>query len=72
MVSTPFLPSIKSSTLEEFEPVLVSAIWELKIPGRVHYILWLLTKNKILTRDNLVKGKNWWMCAIFSVVKRNK
>ena len=57
MVSTPFLPSIKSSTLEEFEPVLVSGIWELKIPGRVHYILWLLTKNKILTRDNLAKQR---------------
>ena len=34
-------------------PVHVSAIWSLKIPPRVHFFLWLLAKNKLLTRDNL-------------------
>ena len=32
--------------------VLVSSIWDIKIPPRVHYFLWLLSKNKLLTRDN--------------------
>jgi len=34
-------------------PVHVSAVWSLKIPPRVHFFLWLLAKNKVLTRDNL-------------------
>lgn len=34
-------------------PVYVPAIWHLKIPPRVHFFLWLLSKNKLLTRDNL-------------------
>ena len=28
-------------------------IWHLKIPPRIHFFLWLLSKNEILTRDNL-------------------
>lgn len=37
-------------------PVFVpSRLWDLKIPPRVHIFLWLLSKNKILTRDNLAK-----------------
>ena len=36
-------------------PVFVPSIWDLKIPPRVHIFLWLLSKNKILTRDNLAK-----------------
>lgn len=35
------------------QPVIVSSIWEIKIPPRVYYFLWLLSKNKLLTRDNL-------------------
>ena len=34
-------------------PVYVPAVWGLKIPPRVHFFLWLLSKNKVLTRDNL-------------------
>lgn len=34
-------------------PVYVPAVWNLKIPPRVHFFLWLLSKNKLLTRDNL-------------------
>jgi len=34
-------------------PVHISAVWSLKIPPRVHFFLWLLAKNKLLTRDNL-------------------
>ena len=33
-------------------PVHVPAVWHLKIPPRIHFFLWLLSKNKLLTRDN--------------------
>lgn len=39
------------------KPVFASAIWSLKIPPRVQCFLWLLTKNKVLTRDNLSKRR---------------
>ena len=34
-------------------PIHVSAVWSLKIPPRIHFFLWLLSKNKVLARDNL-------------------
>ena len=37
--------------------VFVCAIWDLKIPPRVQYHLWLMSKNRLLTRDNLNKRK---------------
>lgn len=37
--------------------VHVSAVWKLKIPPRVHFFLWLLINNKVLTRDDLVKRR---------------
>jgi hypothetical protein len=39
-------------------PVHVSAVWSLKIPPRVHFFLWLVIKNRALTRDNLAKRRN--------------
>jgi hypothetical protein len=38
-------------------PVYVPAVWSLLIPPRVYFFLWLLSKNKLLTRDNLEKRK---------------
>lgn len=38
-------------------PVYVSSIWKLNIPPRVQFFLWLLSKNKLLTRDNLAKRR---------------
>ena len=35
--------------------VHVSALWHIKIPPRVHFFLWQLINNKVLTRDNLAK-----------------
>lgn len=35
----------------------MSNVWDLKIPPRVQFFLWLLTNNKHLTRDNLGKRK---------------
>jgi hypothetical protein len=36
-------------------PVHVPSIWSIKIPPGVHFFLWLLTNNKLLTRGNLTK-----------------
>lgn len=38
-------------------PVHTPAVWKLHIPPRVHIFLWLLSKNKLLTRDNLAKRR---------------
>jgi len=37
--------------------VHVSALWHIKIPPRVHFFLWQLINNKVLTRDNLAKWR---------------
>lgn len=39
------------------QQVFAPAIWKLSIPPRVHIFLWLLSKNKTLTRDNVAKRK---------------
>jgi len=39
------------------KPVYPSAIWGLYIPPRVQVFLWLLSNNKLLTRDNLSKSR---------------
>jgi len=36
-------------------PVYVPAVWKLITPPRIHIFLWLLSRNKLLTRDNLGK-----------------
>jgi hypothetical protein len=33
-------------------------VWKLSVPSQLHIFLWLLSKAKVLTRDNLAKGKN--------------
>jgi hypothetical protein len=33
-------------------------VWKLFVPSQLHIFLWLLSKAKVLTRDNLAKGKN--------------
>ena len=38
-------------------PVHVPAVWKLIIPPRIHIFLWLLSRNKLLTRDNLGKKR---------------
>lgn len=39
-------------------PTNIPVIWKFKIPPRIQIFLWLLTKNKLLTRDNLQKRQN--------------
>lgn len=37
------------------QPVFLPAVWKIIIPLRIHVFLWLLTHNKLMTRDNLRK-----------------
>jgi hypothetical protein len=36
-------------------PVYIPAVWKLLVSPRVHFFLWLMSHNKLLTRDNLAK-----------------
>jgi hypothetical protein len=36
-------------------PVFVPLVWKLIVPPTIHSLLWLLSHNKLLTRDNLGK-----------------
>jgi hypothetical protein len=38
--------------------VYIPAVWKLIVLPRIHFFLWLLSKNKLLTRDNLEKRRN--------------
>jgi hypothetical protein len=40
------------------KPVNIHCVWKIKIPPKIHFFLWLLFHNKLLTRDNLVKRQN--------------
>jgi hypothetical protein len=35
--------------------VYLPVVWKLIVPLRIHFFLWLLSNNKLLTRDNLRK-----------------
>lgn len=37
------------------QPVFIPSLWQLKSPPRVHVFLWLLSHNKLVTKDNLRK-----------------
>jgi hypothetical protein len=37
------------------KPVYLPVVWKINVPPRIHFFLWLLFKNKLLTRDNLEK-----------------
>jgi hypothetical protein len=39
-------------------PMHPPAVWKLLIPPRAHFFLWLLSNNRLLTRDNLSKRRN--------------
>jgi hypothetical protein len=38
--------------------VYIPVVWKLIVPPRIHFFLSLLSKNKLLNRDNLEKRKN--------------
>jgi hypothetical protein len=39
-------------------PVHVHYVWDIKVPPKIHFFLWLLVHRKNLTRDNLVKRQS--------------
>jgi hypothetical protein len=36
-------------------PLYIPSVWSLHVPPRIHTFLWLLSKDKLMTRDNLQK-----------------
>jgi hypothetical protein len=36
-------------------PVDIHSVWKIKVPPKIHFFLWLIAHNKLLTRDNLGK-----------------
>jgi hypothetical protein len=48
--------------------VYVPTVWSLTVPPRVHFFFWLLSKDKLLTRNNLekrrrVEDKSYLFCS---------
>ena len=39
-------------------PMFVSSVWKIAIPPRVQFFLWLLSNNRLLTRDNFAKRRD--------------
>jgi hypothetical protein len=39
-------------------PVNVHSVWKIKVPPKIHFFLWLIARNKLLTRDNLCKRQH--------------
>jgi hypothetical protein len=39
-------------------PVYIPSVWKLIVPPRIHFFLWLVSNNKLITRDNLNKRRN--------------
>jgi hypothetical protein len=33
-------------------------VWKIKVPPKIHFFLWLIAHNKLLTRDNLCKRQH--------------
>ena len=48
----------KTISFRGIQPVFTPSIWSIVVPPRIHIFLWLLSNNKILTRDNLAKRRN--------------
>jgi hypothetical protein len=38
--------------------VYIPTVWKIWIPPRVHFFLWLLSKDRLLTRNNLEKRRH--------------
>lgn len=36
-------------------PIYIPAVWSLHVPPKIHVFLWLVSHNRIMTRDNLKK-----------------
>ena len=49
-------------------PIFVHAVWKLNIPPRVQFFLWLLSHNRLLTRDNLARRRRLATLLAYSVM----
>ena len=45
-------------------PGNLPVIWKINVPLRIQIFLWLLVKNKLLTRDNLQKNTTCRRCYL--------
>jgi hypothetical protein len=57
----------KVNNFRGVSPMYMPAIWKLFIPPRVQFFLWLVSKNKVLTRDNLRKEGQCRILPVYSV-----
>jgi hypothetical protein len=39
-------------------PVNVHSVWKIKVPSKIHFFLWLIAHNNLLTRGNWSKRQN--------------
>jgi hypothetical protein len=37
------------------QPVYIPSVWKINVPPRIQIFLWLLSHNKLMTKDNLLK-----------------
>jgi hypothetical protein len=53
--------------------VYVHKVWDIKVPPKIHFFMWLIAHNRILTRDNLVKKQNVddMTCVFYNEVESN-
>ncbi len=56
-LSNPFIKLLKGSKWHSH----IKKIWKFKIPLKIKIFLWLVLKNRILTKDNLFK-RGWRKC----------
>jgi hypothetical protein len=54
--------------------IFTPVVWKISVPSRLHIFLWLLSNNKVLTRDNLAKRRHvndmtCLFCSEFESVK---
>lgn len=53
-------------------PLYIPALWSLVVPPRIHIFIWLLSHNRIMTRDNLKKKTLKNLKIVCSVLKKNQ
>jgi hypothetical protein len=53
-------------------PVFIQSVWKLNIPPRVQFFLWLMSNNRVLTRDNLAKKREVNDPTCLFVMKRSQ
>jgi hypothetical protein len=47
-------------------------LWKSKLPQKIKVFIWLVVRNKILTKDNFKKGTRMVLVIVVSVVVLNR